>query len=161
MKVRADEHVSPHIVSAIQDMALNESWELSSVFTSGDRGNDDEHWITKFSHEGGQAILSADRRIIVHPPQIAAVFNTGMRLIQLPHNWASARIALQAAHVLLWWSRVEKILEKMNDTECYRIPWNLKETGSLKKIPIDFAKMQKKLRKANRRTDRLSIATEI
>ena len=157
MKIRADEHVSPSIVSAVREMALNESWELSSVYDSDDRGNKDEHWITKFSHEGGHAILTADRHILLHPPQVVAVFDTGMKLIQLPPKWANSRIALQAAHILLWWLRVENVLERMNDKECYKIPWNLTESGSLKKVPIDFAKAHRKYKRSNRKSRQFNI----
>lgn len=37
MKIRADEHVSPKIITAVREVALSEGWELSSVWESG-------HW---------------------------------------------------------------------------------------------------------------------
>jgi hypothetical protein len=151
LKIRADEHVATSIVSAVREIALRDEWKISSVYDSGDRGAEDEHWITKFSKEGGNAILSADRGILSQPPQVIAVFDTGMKVIHLPPKWANSRGVLQAAHILLWWSRIEATIEEMRPRECYRPPWNLSESGKLKRIPIDYAAARKKIKKASRR----------
>lgn len=152
MKIRTDEHVSPSIVSAVRAIALSDGWEITSVFESGDRSKDDVHWVTKFSKEDGEAILSADRDFLSQPPQVVAIFNTGMKVIHLPPKWGSSKGVLQAAHILNWWPRIETTLKAMKSRECYRPPWNLNERGALKKISIDYAGAHKKLKKARRRT---------
>ncbi|MEQ9567077.1 MAG: DUF5615 family PIN-like protein, partial [Pseudomonadales bacterium] len=87
MKIRCDEHVSPHIVGIVRDLALSPGWEISSVITVGHGGDDDDHWITKFAAEGGHAIISADRDFFSLAPQINAVFDTGVKVIHLPPKW--------------------------------------------------------------------------
>ena len=151
MKIRADEHVAPAIIAILQAIALSAEHEIDSVLTAGDRGSSDVHWITRFAAEGGEAILTADTDFIKNPPQVAAVFNTGVKVIHLPAKWAGAEGRLQAAHLLLWWARIESTLGAMKRRECYRPPWNLHETGEMQKVDIDFQSAGKKLKKADRK----------
>ena len=151
MRVRADEHIAKAIVVAIRDIALDRVWEISSVHDVGHVGDDDVHWITKFADDGGDAILSADRDFFTLEPQVNAVFDTGLKLIHLPPKWGQARGYLQAAHILQWWRRIEARIEQMEPRECYRPPWNIKETGELLKVSLDFAKAQKRRKRMRKR----------
>ncbi len=152
MKIRADEHVSPEIVRAIRDMALSPDWEISSVLDY-DRGSDDVHWITHFARDGGHAILSADTDFFKVPHQVVAIFDTKLRVIHLPAKWANATCHLQAAHLFLWWRRIETCVAEMRVGQCFRPPWNINESGKLERIDIDFQKASRKLRQAARRGD--------
>lgn len=147
MKVRADEHVSPAIVQAIRDIALNSPWEISSIHEADQLGYDDVHWITAFAQDGGEVILTADADFIKLEPQVNAVFDTGVKVIHLPKQWAQSRSELQAAHILQWWRRIEAIIAEMKPRECFQPIWNISEQGSMKKIKIEFAKAQRKRRK--------------
>ena len=149
MKVRADEHASPEIVRAIRDMILSAGWELTSVLEH-DRGADDVHWITSFAREGGQAIVSADTDFFKVPQQVVAVADTGLKVIHLPAKWAHAACHLQAAHLLLWWRRIERCIETMSPRQCYRPRWNIDETGALTEVPMDFQTAHRKARQAKR-----------
>jgi len=138
-------------VDAVRSIALSDRWELSSVREAGDSGLDDVHWITKFADDGGQAILTADTDLLKRHPQVMAVFSTGVKVIHMPAKWQNAEGRLQAAHVLLWWRRIEETLQSMKGRECYRPPWNLTETGKMVKVPIDFQNATKKLKKKKRK----------
>ncbi|MCA3564977.1 MAG: DUF5615 family PIN-like protein [Methylocystis sp.] len=149
MRIRADEHVSPEIVKAVRDLILSPDWGFDHVYDAGDRGSDDVHWITKFANDGGDAILTADKDFIQKPPQVMAVFNTGVKVVHLPPRFCNARGYLQAAHILCWWPRIEIQVVRMKPRECYQPEWNVSgETGKFKKVDIDFANAAKKLRKA-------------
>ena len=150
MKIRADEHVAPAIVTAVQEIALSKGVELSSVLNSGYKGSSDVHWITEFMKDSGQAILTADKDFIELVPQVMAVRDTGAKVIHLPKQWAMAEGRLQAAHILVWWRRIETQIREMQPRECYRPPWNIRQDGKLKKIVIDFAKVSRKKKKATR-----------
>ncbi len=141
------------IVAAIRLMALSPGWELTHVVDAGDKGAADEHWIRRFMGEGGDAILTADADFFRLPPQVVAVFETGARVIHLPPRWASARGELQAAHILLWWRRIELRIAAMKPRECYRPSWNIDDSGELKQVSIDFHAAHRKHRQATRRTD--------
>lgn len=151
MKVRCDEHISPRIVTAISDLALSPGWEISSVLTVGHGGEKDDHWITNFANEGGYGIITADRDFLSLPPQINAVFDTGIKVIHLPPKWGQAKGYLQAAHVLQWWRRIEEQLAIMKPRECYRPEWNIREIGEIKKVHINFQKAQKQRRKESKK----------
>ena len=151
MRIRADEHVAQAIVAAVRDVALSPGWELDSVRSAGHHGSSDVHWITAFMNDGGDAILSADRDFLENPPQVDAVFRTGAKVIHLPPKWGQAKGRLQAAHILMWWDRIERCISEMKQRECYRPQWNINDTGTLQKVAIDFQAAQKKVKKAARK----------
>ena len=156
MRIRADEHVSMEIVRAVREMALSPTWELTQVIEVGDRGSTDEHWVTKFAREGGHAVLSGDTDFFKRHQLVLAVNRTGMRIIHMPSRWSNARCELQAAHILLWWQRIEKTIGSMAQRECYRPPWNLSEDGALTKISINFQDSDRHAKRAAARSKRSS-----
>lgn len=143
--------MSPLIVDAVRSLCLSSGWTFDHVYDAGDGGSSDEHWARKFSREGGDAILTADADFTNRHPQIVAIFDTGLKVIHLPARWGSAPGHLQAGHILVWWPRIEKQLGAMKARECYRPEWNVSaETGSWKKVDIDFARARKKMKRADR-----------
>jgi PIN like domain len=152
VRIRTDEHVSPAIVEVIRALALSSGWELTSVLDF-DRGADDVHWIARFARESGDAIISGDTDFLKVPQQVSAVFATGMKVIHLPSRWSNAKGHLQAAHLLLWWPRIEAKIATMNSRQCFRPSWNINETGELAQVSIDFQTAQRKARRASRRGD--------
>lgn len=154
MRIRADEHVAPAIVRAVNDIALSEGFELTSVLDAGFAGASDVHWITAFAHDGGAAILTADTDFLKLPPQVLAVHRTGVRVIHLPSSQASARRAMQAGHLLIWWRRIETQLATIKSRECFTMPFNVSEDAEMKRAPLDFQSMGKKAKKADRRNDK-------
>lgn len=154
MKIRADEHVAPAIVQAVNDIGLGEGFELTSVLGTGFAGTSDVHWITAFASGGGDAILTADTDFLKLPPQVLAVQHTGVRVIHLPSSWANAKRALQAGHLLIWWRRIETQLAIMKPRECYTMQFNVSEDAVMKRVPLDFQAMGKKAKKANKRSDK-------
>ena len=115
MIVRADEHISTAIVEIICNRALSEDWALSSVAGVGQSGSSDVSWITDFAkNAGGQSILTADTDFLHKPPQVVAIYDTGLKVIHLPPKWATAKGHMQLAHLLQWWKRIEATLMKMN-----------------------------------------------
>ena len=84
MRIRADEHIAPAIVKAIEKLAISSGFEITSVLRTGFKGASDVHWITAFAEDGGDAILTADTDFFKQPPQIQAVERTGVRVIHLP-----------------------------------------------------------------------------
>jgi hypothetical protein len=128
-------------------MALSEGFEFSHVYDANQGGHADEHWITTFAKDGGEAIVTADSDFHKRAAQVVAVFNTGMKVIHLPPKWGNAKCHLQAAHILLWWGRIERCLTSMAGRECYRPPWDAVETGKLVRINVDFQAAHRKFGK--------------
>lgn len=151
MRIRADEHIAPAIVDAINAVAIGDGFELTSVLKEGFGGSTDEHWITAFAADGGHVILSADTDFLRQPPQVQAIERTGLRLIHLPSGWAGASRAIQAGHLLSWWPRIEAQIIDMRPRECYTTPFQA-SSSALRRVQIDFQSANKKARKAARRT---------
>lgn len=151
MLIMADEHVAEKIVHVVQNMALSSGWRLSSVAGSGMRGESDVYWATQFAKEGGTAILTADTDFFKKPHQVIAIQRTGLKVIHLPARWQNARCHLQAAHILLWWKRIEQKLTECKNRECWQVPWQFNEGGELKQQFIDFHRAEKQHKKALKR----------
>jgi len=154
LRIRADEHVAPAIVRAVNDIALGEGFELTSVLNAGFAGASDVHWISAFAADGGDAILTADTDFLKLPPQVMAVQRTGLRVIHLPSSWANGKRAMQAGHLLIWWRRIETQLAATKPRECFTMPFNVSEDAEMKRVPLDFHGMGRKAKKAGRRSDR-------
>ncbi|MES2098006.1 MAG: DUF5615 family PIN-like protein [Pseudomonadota bacterium] len=154
MRIRADEHVAPAIVQAINDLAIAEGFELTSVLRTGFGGTTDVHWITAFAADGGDAILTADTDFLKQPPQVLAIERTGLKVIHLPAGWANATRAVQAGHLLIWWRRIETQLQAMKKRECFTTHFAPPENAALKKVTLDFQGMGKKAKKAAKRDTR-------
>lgn len=150
MRIRADEHIAPAIVKAIEKLAISSGFEITSVLRTGFKGASDVHWITAFAEDGGDAILTADTDFFKQPPQIQAVERTGVRVIHLPAGWANATRAIQGGYLLIWWNRIEAQLQSMKPRECFAIPFTHSDKATLKKVAIDFQKANKKAKKASR-----------
>ena len=134
----------------ISGTALSSAFEISSVYESNQRATPDEHWITAFAKDGGDAILSADKDFFRKPHQVVAVDDTGLRVIYLPTRWANAPRHLQAAHILMWWRRIEVSLAESKPREIWAVPWNVSEEGKLQRKKVDYGHYRKKLKKATR-----------
>lgn len=151
MKIRADEHVSPMIVRMVRDVAISPPFEFSSIYEAGHRATADTYWITEFAQEGGGAIISADTDFIKKPPQVIAIDQTGLRVIFLPPRFANAAASLQAAHILMWWSRIEEKLKVAKGREFWVPKWNISLDGDLEQRKVDFHAHYKKHKKILRR----------
>ena len=153
MRIRADEHVSREIVRMVCELALSPSFEFSSIFDVGHDGSPDQYWATEFAKDGGDAILTADTDFFRKPNQVVAIDRTGLKVIHLPSRWANARAHLQAAHILMWWPRIEIKLREANPREVWMVQWNINEDGELKRKKVDYGAAHKKVRKTRRRPD--------
>ena len=152
MRIRADEHVAPSIVRIVNELVLSHDFELTSILDVGDKGKKDEYWATAFANDGGHAILSADTDFFRRPHQVVAIDDTGLRVIYLPPKWANAPGHMQAAHLLMWWPRVEHTLTVSKKREVWALKWNIREEGTLVRKKVDYGAFRKKLKKADRRS---------
>ena len=151
MKVRADEHVSPKIVGMVCQLALSPEFDFTSVYESGQRGTEDAHWVTEFADMGGNAIVSADKDFFSKPHQVVAIDKTGLRVIYLHPRWANAPGYLQAAHILMWWRRIEAKLKEAKPREFWVVKWNVSEEGTLERKRVDYARFHRKLKREEKR----------
>jgi hypothetical protein len=142
LKIRADEHVSPKIVRAVQSLVLSAGWEISHVRDLHSARTADETWIPQFALEGGEVILSADRKMLARPHQLAAIAESGLICVFFSTQWAQAKRHEQAAQILHWWPCIEKTLIESKPKDCWKVPSGYGE-GKLVKIAVNFEKAAK------------------
>lgn len=153
MRIRADEHVPRKIVPLVSDLILSNGWELTHVRDVGDGGTSDEHWITKFGREGGNAILTADQNIInvnKKPHETLAICQAGVVGIFLHHGWANSPAHMQVAHLLFWWERIEELIRAASPRTCWRVPFSFGK-DTIKQLNVDFGKARQKAKKRGKR----------
>ena len=85
MKLIADEHVSPKIVRAVCEIALARTCSLASIVKGAPYvWTEDEDWIERFAKDGGNGILSADRRMLKRPNLVQLMTDHDLVGIFLP-----------------------------------------------------------------------------
>lgn len=115
--------------------ANREGFEVSHVLDVHDKGIDDVDWITRFSDEGGTAIISGDNNILKNWPNLIAYKESGLIGFFPPPKFSGLTGYAKAALLIRWWPViVEKIkLSSLGDT--WRVPmyWtpNIRCTGRL------------------------------
>ncbi|MGE0719334.1 MAG: hypothetical protein AB7P02_28080 [Alphaproteobacteria bacterium] len=136
MKIRADEHVSPKIVAAIRSLVLSADWDLSHVRDHNAPRTADETWVPRFIAEGGRGILTADRKMMARPHELAAIVDGGLVAVFLPAQWAEARGHQQAAHILWWWPRIEAAFRNSQPRQCWRVPFSFGSDDPLEEMVV-------------------------
>lgn len=139
MKIRADEHIAPKITKALEILVLPNGWELTHVRDFHAARTADETWIPRFAAEGGQVILSADRKILARPHQLAAIAEGNLIGVFLSPQWAEAKRNVQAANIIWWWPKIEKAISTAAPKQCFRVPPDFR-AGDLEELRIDFEK---------------------
>lgn len=104
--------------------------------------------------KAGNAILSGDTDFFRRHQLIVAISRTGLKLIHMPSKWSNARGDLQAAHILLWWQRIEAQIASMSPRECFRPPWNISDTGEFTKVRIDYQNAERRAKRQRQRAVR-------
>lgn len=138
MRIRADEHVSPKIVRALNELALSPGWELSHVRDHHGARTADETWVPRFAAEGGKAIITADANMLKRPHQMLAIQQSHVVGLILPHTWATARRHMQASALLYFWPEIEASFSEASPGEFWRLPKALHK-GPLEKLKINYA----------------------
>ncbi|MDG3440068.1 hypothetical protein [Nitrospirillum amazonense] len=147
MKICADEHISPKILRAVKEIVLSRSFSLFGVADLEFRGTEDEYWISTFARNGGNAILSCDRKMLKRDSLLTHIQETGLIAIYFPEEWAMAKRHFQAAHTLFWWPKIEETI-------------NTAPSGSIWIMPPDFGNRSlkqyiKKIPKSERAKERI------
>lgn len=135
MKVIFDEMISPKIPKAIEALGIKDSWEYCSVRNLY-QGIEDISWITDFSRNNGNVIISGDANIHNKPHQLLALHNAGLISFFMEGQWCSQQLHTQAAHIIKWWPAIKNRAEKSEKGTSWTVPfrWTLSELEQ-KKIP--------------------------
>ena len=125
MRVIADEMISHHIVRIISDTILRPEWQFDSVYHAKLRGRADEDWIMSFARSEGNAIISADQKMLKRETLLQAISDTGLIGIYLPSTFAGARKDEQIAYFSHWWRKIEAKIEEASLGTAWVVPRGL------------------------------------
>lgn len=149
MKICADENVAPALSALIREQLLSREFSLETVHDHQAIGVDDQIWVRKFAAAGGDAIVSADLNMTKRPHEIAAIHETGLRLVILDEKWPRQKKHDQIAFLFYWWPEIEKTLAGAGVGKCFKVPWcwpAIRE-GQIKPINVDLQGAYKKIKK--------------
>lgn len=141
MKIRADEHVAPKIIKAVETLILSDGWELSHVRDKHSSRTMDETWVPQFADEGGKGILSGDRKMLAKPHQIMAIIHNGLVGVFMSKQWSEAKRHIQASNLLLWWPRIEGAFKTSKPGKCWKVPFEFSLGGDLEDVTPSYAKV--------------------
>jgi hypothetical protein len=140
LKLRADEHIAPKIVRAIQSLVLPDGWELTHVRDLHKARTADETWVPQFVSEKGRGILSADRKMLARPHQIRAIKDGELIGVFFSHEFAEAKRHQQAALVLWWWPKIQTAFTLSAEGTCWRVPYDFTENATLEDVTPSYEK---------------------
>lgn len=108
--------------------------------------------MPRFAHEGGNGILSGDRKILARPHQLMAIQQNKLVGVFLNKDWANARRHEQAAHIIWWWPRIEDLFTQSKQSQCWQIPFEFGKTAHAMEVTPSFDKVAQKFL-SRRKTD--------
>ena len=149
MRVCADENVAPVLSELIREQLLSHEFSLETVDDHQAAGVEDKIWVRKFAAAGGQAIVSADFAMTKRPHEVAAINETGLRLVILDERWPRQKKNIQISYLFYWWPEIEKTLSSASSGKCFKVPWGwpTDTAGLIKPIQVDLQKAYKQIKK--------------
>ena len=124
MKILLDEHITPRVASAVQSLtnAERRGWEIESIRGSSYQSTEDEHWVQLFAKSGGNAFVSADRRMLKRESFLIELHSTALTAVFLPRYWQQQRLHLQAAFILRYWDYIVERADNGEAGSCFKLP---------------------------------------
>ena len=139
MKIRADEHVAPKILRALENLVLRDDWELSHVRDFHGARTLDETWIPRFASEGGRVLLSGDASMLRRPHELKAILESRVVVVVMAPPWQNSKRHQQAASLIWHWPAIEAALLTASDGDCWRVPFAF-GSSTIEKVSVNYAK---------------------
>jgi hypothetical protein len=122
----------------------------------------DDPWIRRFAKDGGKAIISGDRKMLLRPHEKLALIESKLVVVFLPHPWSGWPLCAKVSLLVHWWETIARSAATL-DPGLYSVPkaWPLSEMelgklpeGDLKLEKIEAQKARQAETKARRARDR-------
>ena len=135
MKIIADEHISQHLVSAVNGCGMvTKGIEFVSIRDFPEfLASEDENWITSASRIGFKGVLSADRAMLRRPTMIEALKQLEYVAIYIPKDFANGNIEYQKSYIIYWWTEIQKTFNTAETGTIWMSPKGL-AGGSVRRI---------------------------
>jgi hypothetical protein len=101
-------------------------FEFIHVTQMGLATAEDEVWANAFMKFGGKIAISADRNIAKKPHKLLAFSESKLKAYFMLNPWSRQKLNYKAAHLVYWWSAIEKHLSVCVEGECWEVPFAIK-----------------------------------
>jgi hypothetical protein len=98
----------------------------------------EETWVPRFVAEGGQGILSADRKMMARPHQIVALIESGVVGVFLSSQWAEAKRHAQASQLLWCWPRIDAAFAASKPRQYWKVPYDFGEGAKIEEVSLNY-----------------------
>lgn len=121
------------MATAVVAIAGNRAgYEVSHVTLSGP----DPDWMTKFSEDGGTAIISGDHNILQHWPNLIAYTESGLISFFPPNEYEHFKGFARAAFLIRWWPAIVEKIKISKPGDRWRLPMIWQSTDPQKMLAI-------------------------
>lgn len=87
-----------------------------------DPKDDDRPWMYRFAEDGGEAIITGDKKIRGRLHEQAAYIEAGLILYMLPPKWNDWKLFRKMAFLLNWWERISEHCTTASPSTCWAMP---------------------------------------
>lgn len=105
----------------------------------------DDPWIVRFAKDGGKAIISGDRKMLLRPHEKLALLQTELVVVFMPALWAHWPLCSKVSLLIHWWEKIA-VCAKTSSSGFYAVPksWPLDMSGvGLMSLPTADLKLEK------------------
>jgi hypothetical protein len=135
IKVALDANVPQRLVRMLQSAFGDQGYEFLWEPDFAAANAKDEVWVAKFRRFGGQIAITGDRNIARRPHQIIAFMESDLIGFFFDSNWGEKDLTFKAAHLVMWWPRIQVHLANCKPQDCWWVPTILRN-GAFKKVEL-------------------------
>jgi hypothetical protein len=123
-------------VRALENNArLAPSWTLEHVVGSKYASVEDEDWFVTFRNDAGEAVISADRKMLRRKTLLRTLSETGLITIYLPREYAEGRRLFQLSYLAFWWDQIVRELQRATQGDILAAPRQI-GAGAFRKVAV-------------------------
>jgi hypothetical protein len=126
-KVALDANIPQRLVRMLESGFGAQGFEFiwEPDFAAGD--DDDDVWAAAFRRFGGRLVITGDKNMARRPHQILAFKESGLVGFFFERKWAEFDLTFRAAHMIMWWPRIQVKFADSNPGDCWWVPAMLRE----------------------------------
>lgn len=117
----------------------------------------DAPWIKRFAQDGGEIIISGDRKMNERPHERLALIETGLVVVFFGTKWAGWKFNRQSALIVTHWPAIVRTVRRAPRPSFWRVPTTWDEIESLESVPHGDKRLQ---RIERQKASRESVAAE-
>ena len=127
LKVALDCDIPERLTGTMNLLYGDRGFEFVHVRHLGMGTAEDEVWAKAFMQFGGKVAISADTRITTRPHKLLAFQQSALKAYFMEPPWQRQKLNFKAAHLIYWWSAIERHIPTCAEGECWQVPISIKD----------------------------------